>query len=152
MESITEQTDTTLVSRFYYRVGPHLILLEATLKAEVLMAQPIYALPFAPTWCAGLTSLRGEILPVVDMHQIVLGRPTAAHSQLLLIHPPDTLPVVITCDGYPRQIKLDVATLDAPPTDNLPLWIRTTTTYANETLLVAEHSKLLQYIRRSALR
>lgn len=152
MEPITEPVEPTLVSCFYYRVGPHPILLEPSLKAEVLMPQPVYPLPFAPSWSAGLTSLRGEILPVIDMYQLVLGRPASTNIQLLLIQPSDNLPVVITCDGYPRQIKLNAADWDKPATESLPVWIHTTIRYASDTFLVADHNKLLHYIHRSVLR
>lgn len=79
-------------SRFTYQIGPHSILIETGVPAEVLTSRKIYAIPFAPHWCAGLTSLRGDLLPVVDMHRIVLGRSFGDDPHLLLLSFPQFPP------------------------------------------------------------
>lgn len=150
MEPQMEVMYQPATSRFYYRVGPHLILLETTLKAEVLMTQTVYPLPFKPSWCAGLASVRGDLLPVLDMYQIVLGRPVPANFHLLLIQLPDSSPVLLTCEGYPRQVKLTSEQLQPHQDDKLPSWIPYTLHCGEDIFLAADHDKLLRHIRRLA--
>jgi len=134
--------------QFYYRIGTHRILLEPAIRAEVLVAQALYPLPFSPEWCAGLISLRGELFPVLDMHRMVQGQAAPAQAQLLLIQHPQFSPVAMTCDGYPQQAKLSAAHLVPIAGENLPSWIPHTLQYDAETLLAADHGRLLRHLRR----
>lgn len=140
---------TPVASRFCYRIGSHLILLEPEMKAEVLTAQPLYPVPFAPSWCAGLISLRGDLFPVVDMHKVVQGSSSTTQQQLLLVQHFRFPPVVLTCDGYPRQIRLPDEDMTEYPAENLPGWIPHTLQHNGQTLLVADHGRLLRQIQRT---
>ncbi|MBU0655109.1 MAG: chemotaxis protein CheW [Gammaproteobacteria bacterium] len=140
------------VSRFCYRIGSSLILLESDILAEVLTAQSIFPIPFAPEWCAGLTSLRGDLYPVIDMHKVVQGRPATDSCQLLFIQHPRFPPVVFTCDGYPRQLRLPMTALTEHLAENLPGWIPHILLHDNQSLLAADHGRLLRQIQRSANR
>jgi hypothetical protein len=84
------------------------------------------------------------------MHKIVLGRPASIKSNLLLIQHPKFPPTVLTCDGYPKQVKLtqDDATLVVE--NQSPAWLSQRLQYPTERILVADHGKLLRYIRRNA--
>lgn len=136
------------VSRFCYRIGVHSILLEAGLVAEVLTSQTVYPLPFSPDWCAGLVSLRGDLFPVVDMHKVLLGNSASVQPQLLLIQHPQFSPVILTCDGFPAHIKLSQEDLTTYAGENLPNWIPYTLRHNGQTLLAADHGRLLRHIRR----
>lgn len=138
------------VSHFCYRIGSNLILLESDILAEVLMAHTVYSVPFAPEWCAGLISLRGELYPVVDMHKVVQGKGMPETCQLLLIQHPRFPPVIFSCDGYPRQLKLPVENISKYPAENLPGWIPHVLHHDGQTLLAADHGRLLRRIQRSA--
>lgn len=134
-------------NRFCYRIGSCLILMEAEILAEILTSHSIYPLPFAPDWCLGLTSLRGDIYPIVDMHRVLLGQSSDGRSQLLLVKHPDFSPVILTCDGYPQQLKLPT---DLPPeqTDaKLPGWISHAQHHEGQLLLAANHGRLLRYLQ-----
>lgn len=136
------------ISRFCYRIGQHTLLLETAIMAEVLMSQTIYPLPFAPDWCAGLVSLRGDLFPVMDMHKVVQGKSAPSNPQLLLIQHPQFSPVILTCDGFPRQIKLTPDDLKEHPAENLPSWIPHTLHHNGQVLLAANHGRLLRQIRQ----
>ena len=142
-------TDLPTVNRFYYKVGLHNILLELELKIEVLMAQTIYPLPSVPDWCKGLANVRCELVPVIDMHKIVLGRPASIQSNLLLIQHPKFPPTVLTCDGYPKQVKLTQDDANLVAENQSPAWLSQRLQYPTERILVADHGKLLRYIRRN---
>lgn len=146
------ETSAPLISRFCYRIGAHTLLLEATLTAEVLTTQTIHALPFAPDWCAGLVSLRGDLFPVMDMHKVVLGKSAPHQTQLLLIQHPQFSPIILTCDGFPRQLKLSDADLTEYTPENLPSWIPHTLQHNGQTLLAADHGRLLRQIRQTTNR
>lgn len=137
-----------MVNRFCYRIGSHSILLEPDVRAEVLTTQTIYPVPFAPLWCAGLVSLRGDLHPVINMHWVVARRPAASQPQLLLIQHPRFPPVALTCDGYPFQLKLSGNDLDKHEADNLPGWIPHVLHHQGQTLLAADHDRLLRQIQR----
>ncbi len=135
-------------NRFCYCIGSHSILLEPTVTAEILPTQMIYPVPFAPNWCAGLTSLRGDLYPVVDMHLVMLGKPFPSQLQLLLIQYPQIQPVVLTSDDYPRQLKLSAKNQIGQADENLPGWISHTVQHEGQTLLAADHGRLLRYIQK----
>ncbi len=136
--------------QFCYRIGTHTILLEPEMRAEVLTAPTLYPVPFAPGWCCGLISLRGDLYPVIDMHWVVQRQSSTTTPQLLLIQHPRFSPVVLTCDGYPRQLKLTPEDLTAHQGDNLPSWIPHVLHHAGNTLLAADHGRLLRHIQRTS--
>lgn len=136
-------------NRFCYRVDAHTLLLESAIRAEVLTDQTHYPMPFAPAWCAGLISLRGDLVPIINMHQVVQGQSYQGKPQLLLIQHPQFPPIALTCDGYPRSLKLTAADLTPQAEDNLPSWIPHTLHHHGMRLLAADHGKLLRHIQRT---
>jgi chemotaxis signal transduction protein len=144
-----QTSSATLASRFCYHIGAHTVLLETEIRAEVLGGQTLYPMPFAPAWCAGLISLRGELYPIIDMHQVLQGQSFRKTPQLLLIQHPRFTPIALTCDGYPRQLKLSQDDLEAQADDNLPSWIPHVLTHAGSRLLAADHGRLLRHLQRT---
>lgn len=51
-------------------------VIEARLVVEVLPLVEVKPLPQAPPWLAGLFDLRGTPLPLIDLSQLALGRPS----------------------------------------------------------------------------
>ncbi|QLQ32990.1 MAG: chemotaxis protein CheW [Candidatus Thiothrix singaporensis] len=140
------------VSRFCYRIGANLILMEPEILAEILTAATVYPVPFTPDWCAGLISLRGELYPVIDMHRVVLGQPMPDNCQLLFFQHPQFPPVVLSCDGYPRHLKLSREDLTEHNNETLPGWIPHILYHDSQTLLAADHGRLLRHIQRNMTR
>ena len=153
-QAVSQVQDDTVpeqrVSRFCYRIGTHFLLLESTVKAEILTGQHVYPLPFAPTWCAGLTSVRGDLFPVIDMHQVVQGQSAQQKPQLLFMEHPQFPPVILTCDGIPRLLKLAKTNVMEQADSSLPGWIPHTLQHDGQTLLVADHGRLLRHIYRTS--
>lgn len=149
-EEVSASSTSFASSRFCYRIGTYSILLEPNLKAEVLTAHTVYPLPFSPAWCGGLVSLRGDLFPVMDMHKIVHGKAAPAQTQLLLIQHPQFPPVILTCDGLPYQLKLSAEDLTEQEGENLPSWIPHTLLHNGQTLLAADHGRLLRQIQRTS--
>ncbi len=144
MQAIPPQTT---VSRFCYRVGQHAVLLESGMMTEVLVNQTVYPVPFAPEWCAGLISLRGDLFPVIDMHKVLLGEQATGNPSLLLIQHKQFTPVALTCDGYPFQLKIPANHPPAPEPEHLPGWIPHSFLHDGQRLLAADHGRLLRQIQ-----
>ena len=54
--------------RFFYTVGLFNFLLEESIRVENLYEVTINNVPHVPAWCSGVTSIRGNIMPVVNLH------------------------------------------------------------------------------------
>ncbi len=54
-----------------FRLGPERLALEATWIKEVLVPRAIVQVPGAPAFIAGLVNLRGTIISVVDLRQVL---------------------------------------------------------------------------------
>lgn len=144
------QKSSEPIRQFCYPVGTYQVLLEPETQAEILPARPICAVPFAPAWCKGMISLRGNLLPVVDMHWLLHGIPCPHPACLLLVHPPQTLAVAVVCDGYPRALTLPPPSQpDTPAASSLPAWISHTVTHAGQTFLAANHTLLFRQIQQT---
>ena len=93
--------------------------------------------------------MRGDLFPVVDMHQVIQGQSATQKTQLLFMEHPQFPPVVITCDGIPRLLRL--ADDHSIQQDNsLPSWIPHGIPHEGQTLLAADHGRLLRYIYRTS--
>ncbi|MFN3786006.1 MAG: chemotaxis protein CheW [Thiothrix sp.] len=139
--------DNHALSRFCYRVGIHTVLLETDVQSEIVTGRTVCPVPFAPAWCRGLISLRGNLYPVIDMHWVLERRTSPTQTQLLLLQHHRFSPAVLTCDGYPRPLKLPTA-LPMENNANLPSWITHTLQYAGQTLLAADHGTLFRQVQR----
>lgn len=139
------------VIQFSYRVGDYSVLLESQISSEVVDAQSISDVPFSPDWCLGLASTRGELYPVMDMHKIVLDKTPPEEIKLLLIKHPEFSPILLACDGFASQQNVPEKTHDKQDDEGLPAWISHSLTHNNETLLVADHSRLLRYVQRISI-
>jgi chemotaxis-related protein WspB len=66
-------------------------VLDARQVAEVLPLVTIKRLPQAPTCVAGILDYRGAPVPVIDVSQLMLGRPSERRlsTRIILVHYPD---------------------------------------------------------------
>ena len=65
--AVSKQND----KQFYYSTGTHNFLIEQELKAETLKEMPVNIIPFTPEWYLGIISIRGIIMPVINMNKFV---------------------------------------------------------------------------------
>lgn len=137
-------------NQFSYRVGEYSILLETEIRTEVVDVRPVSEIPFSPDWCAGLSSSRGELYPVMNMHKVFLDRESPATIKLLLVHHPKFSPLILACDGYDSQLNVPVEPSNIKQDDSLPAWISHSLTHNSQTLLVADHARLLRHIQRTS--
>lgn len=57
--------------RYGFRLGNLGLLINQDTVSEVLEQAPVYPLPNTPVWLAGLVNLRGNLVPVFDVRQLL---------------------------------------------------------------------------------
>ncbi|HHC74875.1 MAG TPA: hypothetical protein ENK78_07350 [Thiothrix sp.] len=132
---------------FYYRVGDFAILLEKSLTTEVFLNLSVTAIPFSPNWCKGLTNLRSDLLPVVDLHQLLMKKSVNQHHFLYLKHP-NFPAVILSCDGYPQPIELDPQNKSSKASLNTPQWLAQHQQSLGKGLFIANHGLLLKILQQ----
>ncbi len=88
-----------------FSLGADRYALPASEVSEVLPLQRLKQLPEAPAWVAGLLAYRGEMIPVLDLCQRVLGRPASVcnSTRLVLVRHPQAF------GGRPLGLVLEKA-------------------------------------------
>lgn len=74
-----------------FELGPDRYALPAGQIAEVLPVVRITRVPHAPAGVAGVFNYRGTPVPVIDLSDLTIGRPAAAHlsTRLIVVAYPD---------------------------------------------------------------
>lgn len=112
-----ELTDSDVWSakRYGYRVGSFGFLVGEETRSEVVRAPVISALPHSPDWLLGLMNLRGNLVPVADLHALC-GEPAErrTHATVLVLDAGDKA-VGIPIDGLPLALTGLEALPDTPP-------------------------------------
>ncbi len=136
---------------FYYEINDTRIFIESGIKMEVLEQSIIYPVPNAPKWYSGVTSLRGDILIIVNLHFLLNAKLNSKTKRLLKLEHPDFPPLALAVDSPPHQY--DVNTLiDSKKTNNknYPEWITSFSTHNNYTYLFADHAALFNAMQSSS--
>ncbi len=137
-------------TRFFYTVGLFNFLLEESIKVENLYAFTINDVPYAPEWCSGVTSIRGNIMPVVNMH-IFLKTGRYAESQnkkLMMLEHKNHAPIVFEIDKLPDVISIDHY-IDAPVAKKSPIWLKKALKNEKNIIYEINHSELLRQLKNS---
>jgi len=109
MPENSESAEALISHRFYYSVGKYNILLEQDVKAENLSQPKIYEIPYPPSWCSGIVNVRGNIIPVVNMHKLLNTEENIStkNSKLLLFQHDSLSPIIFQIDSLPSMINID---------------------------------------------
>ncbi|TAL46594.1 MAG: hypothetical protein EPN89_10165 [Methylovulum sp.] len=83
-----------------FRVGELGFLLPASLHCEVIERLPVNPIPNVEPWFSGLLNIRGNIVPVVDLH-CLLGANPGKKRYLFAVDRGDKT-VALWIDGYPQ--------------------------------------------------
>jgi chemotaxis signal transduction protein len=139
-------------TRFFYTVGLFNFLLEENIKVENLYEFTINDVPYTPEWCSGVTSIRGNIMPVVNMH-IFLKTGKYADSQnkkLMMLEHKNHAPIVFEIDKLPEVISTDHYT-NAPVPKKSPMWLKKVLKNENNIIYEINHSELLRQLKNSQI-
>ena len=133
-------------SQFYYSIDEFDILLEPTVKTEIVEQRDIFPIPHAPEWCRGMISLRGKLLPVVNMH-LLLGRKAQNQSHwLLIIESTQLPPVAVRIDKLPMQHLVKSDEFHSIEEKNLPFWLTSALDSDGSSIYKADHKQLLELL------
>ena len=101
-----------------FRVADHFLGIDVLEVQEVLRGQSMTRVPLAPTVVEGLINLRGQIVPALDMRQ-VLGLPAreTAHDAVSVVVRSAHGPVSLQVDDIEDVIELDSETFETPPSN-----------------------------------
>lgn len=100
-----------------FRVGGHLFVTPRDEVREVLMVPEVTRVPGAKGWLRGLANIRGQLLPVIDLHHFLGGvqAPQSRSSRVMAVNHPD-IPAGLLVDevrGFRRFNESDRS--DQPP-------------------------------------
>lgn len=141
-----EATESSGITQFSYSIAEFNILLEPTAKTEIVEQREIFPIPHAPEWCRGMISLRGKLLPVIDLH-LLLGRKAQGQSHWLLIIESSPLPpVAIRIDHLPTQYLVDPEQLQKITDQTLPFWLESSMDIVDTTVYRANHQQLFELL------
>ena len=87
------------------RVGDIGLLLPAAEVSELVDRFPVCKLPNTPEWFSGVSSLRGNITPIFDLHELFGASVTSAKRRAIVIGSGETS-VAFWVDGMPRMVVL----------------------------------------------
>ena len=148
--------DTQNDKRFYYSMGANNFLIEQDLKAETLNEMPVNQIPFSPDWYMGLVSIRGVIMPVIDMNDFVNSQTmtkankkvsdTHNDSYFLKLEHNDHSPIVIKIDGLPKQISISTMK-KRKAAKTKPAWMIHTMKHETSSITEVDHQELLNKIK-----
>ncbi len=138
---------------FCYQLGVTNILINHEIEVEILTTSITYQIPHSPQWYRGMTSLRGDILPVVNMH-LLLGiqqKQNATKQTLLKLKHPNFPALVIMIDGLPYQTN--ISELSTHRMSNTltayPPWVKSHAEYNDKQYLFANYAHLFNALQQN---
>jgi chemotaxis signal transduction protein len=107
--------------RYGFELGPIGVLTPLGMVCEVMDIQRIYLLPNAPTWLSGLINLRGNLVPVFDLGELLRIKDKAdaknndpADFNMLVIGNDDKA-VALIIKGLPQPVSTERLEPELPP-------------------------------------
>ena len=93
----------TSITTHAVQVGDIGLLLPAAEVSELVDRFPVCKLPNTPEWFSGVSSLRGNITPIFDLHELFGASVTSAKRRAIVIGSGETS-VAFWVDGMPRLV------------------------------------------------
>jgi twitching motility protein PilI len=101
--------------RYGFRVGPLRLMAGSDVLSELLREVQVYALPGAPQWVAGLLNLRGNLVPVFDLHRLFGFGHVKEKGRDLLALDRGPATVCVYVDDLPERVAMDHQVRNLPP-------------------------------------
>jgi|GEM_PF-1135870 len=132
--------------RFYYTVAGNDILLEADIKTEIIEQRDVFPIPHAPTWCQGMISLRGKLIPVANLHTLFDNAKASKSNWLLVVEQAPFPQLAIRIDQLPKQQLLNNEHHENIDEQKFPAWLVSSILIGQQTLYEADHSRLFEQL------
>jgi twitching motility protein PilI len=92
--------------RYGFKIGDLGLLIQMGSGSEVMQMPTIWSLPGAPPWMLGLINLRGNLVPIYELRQVLsLGQRDAELKPLVLIFDQGEKAVGIVIEEYPKPLS-----------------------------------------------
>jgi len=147
------------INRFFYSVGEYNFLFEENLKVENIPLTTINKVPHVAEWCSGIISVRGVIMPVVNMHHILKNQTklkttskgkakniSSDKMHLMMIEHEHHAPLVLQIDKLPESVDIEDYTY-SKPTKTMPNWFERTWKNSTNKLFEVNHNELFNQIQ-----
>jgi len=133
-------------SKFYYTIADHNILLESGIKTEIIEKQNAFPIPHSPTWCQGMISLRGKLIPVANLHKMLKQSEQSQSSWLLVLEKSPYPQLAIRIDRLPQQQLISDNDARTELSGTLPKWLTHSLKIDDKALLEADHTLLFEQL------
>ncbi len=93
------------VGRYGFKIGSLGFLIKTGSGSEVIQMPTIWTLPGAPPWLLGLINLRGNLVPVFELRQLLgLGQRAKDEKPLVLVFDQGDKAVGVLIDDFPKPL------------------------------------------------
>jgi chemotaxis signal transduction protein len=103
-------------------------------RSEVVTLASIASIPNVPEWFLGLMNLRGNLLPVFDLHQLLETGESRRDNRMVLILDQGSDAVGIPIDTLPQPVGINRALRHRPPLPEV-LEAHVSTAYATDKII-----------------
>jgi twitching motility protein PilI len=73
------------IQRYGFKIGNWSFLFPENCLGEIVVAPEICPIPHTRSWMRGVMSLRGNLIPIFDLHGLLLDAPIDLHKPMVLI-------------------------------------------------------------------
>ena len=101
--------------RYGFRIGPLRLMVAPSVLNEVLQEVPVYGLPGSPPWIAGLLNLRGNLVPVFDLHRFFGLTKLIDQGRNLLALDRGAATACVYVDDLPERVTMERQAGNLPP-------------------------------------
>lgn len=139
-------------SGFFYTVGSYNILVEQDIKVENISGLTINKVPHTPEWCTGIVNIRGNIMPIVNMHTFLKTGIDASSkkSKLIMLEYKNLAPIIFQIDKLPEMVFIDDYT-SKQVSGKSPEWLIESLKNGTNTLYKVDHHKLFTQLTNTQL-
>jgi purine-binding chemotaxis protein CheW len=98
-----------------FKIGNEDFGIEIARVVEILNKQKVYTLPELPSFLSGVITVRGEVIPLLDLRKRFSIQPTEA-KELIIVVRYDTEKIGLLVDEIKEIIPIDSKEITIPPT------------------------------------
>jgi len=101
---LADETIDDIELRFGYSIGYFNFVLEKKLVSEIIIEPTIYPIPNGPDWLKGMINIRGNILPVFDLTQMLTTRLKSSLGHYVLVVDEGSQALALLIDALPKSL------------------------------------------------
>lgn len=113
----SDAPDEPLREHLGFRLADETYAIELSRVREIAKVPPITEVPRAPAFVLGVMNLRGEVMPVFDLHRrlgLVREGPARRGARVVVVET-DRGPAGLLVDAVEQVVRLRPSTIEAPP-------------------------------------